>query len=143
MDRAVKTPCLGRERELRQAVLLSFFRPAPEQFSRLQHLSERDWRRLLHWLDSSGLALYFLGRLIELDSTGILPQEVLARLEQNLADNTVRMRSLLSECVAIHREFERAGLSHALLKGFSLSPDSVPNPQQRSQSRSGLPGRGG
>jgi hypothetical protein len=133
IDRDLETQRLGRERELRQAVLLSFCEPVPAEFLRLQHVSPRQWRRLLHWLDISGLALYFLDRLIELESTGILPREVLARLEQNLAENTARMRSLLAECIAIHREFERAGLSYAILKGFSLSPDSVPTPQQRSQ----------
>jgi hypothetical protein len=62
-----------------------------------------------------------------------LPSAVLARLRRNLADNTIRMRAMMEETVSIHREFELEGISHALLKGFSLWPDSAPKPGLRSQ----------
>jgi len=124
---------LSREQLTRQAVLMAFCDPLPPQCSRLRRLTAEEWRRLLRWLDTSGLALYFLDRLTELRLTRIVPPGVLARLEQNLADNTGRMRSLLAESISIHGEFQRAGLSYALLKGFSLWPHSVPHPELRSQ----------
>lgn len=121
------------ELQLRQAVLLTFCDPPPDMCARLRGLSGMEWQRLLHWLDTSGLALYLLDRLHELKQTEILPPDVHARLQQNLADNTARTAAMIAELTAIHREFQRAGLSYAILKGFSLSPSSVPRPELRSQ----------
>jgi len=41
--------------------------------------------------------------------------------------------AMIAELSAIHREFQRAALSYAILKGFSLWPASVPRPELRSQ----------
>jgi hypothetical protein len=121
------------EQLAREAALLAFCDPLPQKCSLLRRLSVQEWRQLLRWLDVHGLTLYLLDRLAELRLTRIMPPDILARLNENLADNTARMRSLLAETISIHREFERAGLSYALLKGFSLWPDSVPRPELRSQ----------
>jgi hypothetical protein len=118
---------------MREAALLIFCDSQPEACSRLWHLSGTDWQRLLRWLDTSGLALYFLARVTELNQSDMLPSLVFARLQQNLADNTSRMESMLTEFSAIHREFQRAALRYATLKGFSLWPSSVPSPELRSQ----------
>jgi hypothetical protein len=114
-------------------VLLIFCDPLPQQCSRLQYLSRREWQHLLHWLDTSGLALYFLDRIIELELCDWLPSTVFARLQQNLKDNTERTGSMVAESVAIQREFQDAQLSYAMLKGLSLWPISVPKPELRSQ----------
>lgn len=63
----------------------------------------------------------------------MLPEKVLARLRQNLADNTARTAAMMAESASIHRSFQKAGLSYATLKGFSLWPLSVPVPELRSQ----------
>jgi Uncharacterised nucleotidyltransferase len=118
---------------LREAVLLMFCEPFPPQCARLQHLSKTEWRSLLHWLDISGLALYFLDRIVELKLTDWLPPGVLARLQQNLADNTERTHVMIAESIAIQRAFQEARLSYANLKGLSLWPSSVPRPELRSQ----------
>jgi hypothetical protein len=88
---------------------------------------------LLVWLDTSGLALYFLDRVIELQRDEMFPPAVFARLQQNLADNTARTESMIAELSAIHREFQRASLSYATLKGISFWPSCVPRPELRSQ----------
>ena len=124
---------LTKEQQLHHAVLQIFFNPSAEQSRRLSLLSEHEWNRLLHWLDISGLALYFLDRLAELQWQGLLPAHVQARLQQNLADNATRMHSMIAESGALHEEFEQAGLSHALLKGISLWPSALPKPELRSQ----------
>jgi len=124
---------LRREGQMREAVLLSFCEPLPKECFRLRHLSGRDWRKLLRWLDTSGLALYFLDRMTQLELSDILPSEVLARLLQNLADNTVRSYGMMAEQTAIQRGFQSAALSYAVLKGFSLWPSSLPWPEFRSQ----------
>lgn len=128
----MRTP-LSRAMQLREAVLLSFCDPLPKEYTRLVHLSLEEWNGLLHSLDTSGLALYFLDRLKELGLAGIVPAPVLARLEQNLADNTERIHGMIAESVAIQLRFQEAGLCYAVVKGFSLWPLSVPKPELRSQ----------
>ena len=128
----VAQPSRG-EWPLREVVLLIFCEPVPQQCIRLQNLSGSEWRKLQHWLDISGLALYFLDRIVELKLTDWLPPGVLARLRENLADNTERTRGMIAESIAIQRQFQAAGLSYAKLKGLSLWPSSVPRPELRSQ----------
>ncbi len=118
---------------MHEAVLSTFCDPLPEQYAKLWHLSAQEWQTLLHWLDTSGLALYFLDRVLELQLSQLLPRAVMARLQQNLIDNTERMRGMVDESIALHSEFQNANLSYATLKGFSLWPYSVPKPQLRSQ----------
>jgi len=122
-----------REQWILSAVLLSFCNPLPEQCLQLVHLSAIEWRNLLTWLDISGLALYFLDRLMEQGLRDRLPEAVFGRLQQNLTDNTKRTRGMMDESVAIQRGFQEAGLSYAVMKGFSLTPDSVPRPELRHQ----------
>ena len=117
----------------REAALLIFCEPVPHQCLQLQYLSARGWRRLVHWLDISGLALYFLDRIVELHLTDWLPPDVLARLKENLRDNTERTHGMIAESIAIQREFQEARLCYANLKGLSLWPSSVPRPELRSQ----------
>ncbi|MFL6307789.1 MAG: nucleotidyltransferase family protein [Candidatus Sulfotelmatobacter sp.] len=121
------------EQLTREAVLLTFCDPLPQRCSRLQHLSSREWQHLLRWLDLSGLALYFLDRLIELQLGHWLPPSVLGRLQRNLIDNAERTRSMIAESIAIQKEFQEACLSYAKLKGLSLWPSSVAKPELRSQ----------
>jgi hypothetical protein len=124
---------LSREQLLREAVLLTFCDPLPEQCGRLEDLSESQWQKLLHWLDIGGLALYFLDRMAELQLCDMLPPGVLARLQGNLHDNIGRTRGMAAESVAIQQEFQGAGLLYAMLKGFSLCPESVPKAELRHQ----------
>jgi hypothetical protein len=114
-------------------VLLSFCDPLPQCCSRLSNLPEKDWRKLLNWLDISGLALYFLDRMTELQLCNLLPCDVISRLQQNLQDNIARTHGMVAESVAIQQEFQKACLSYATLKGFSLFPSSTPKPELRHQ----------
>jgi hypothetical protein len=124
---------LSRALQLREAVLLLFCDPLGMEYARLLHLSRKEWTDLLRWLDTSGLALYFFDRLKELDLLQLLPPAVLARLQQNLADNTERIAEMIAESAVIQRRFQEARLSYAVLKGFSLWPISVPKLELRSQ----------
>jgi hypothetical protein len=118
---------------MRKAVLLSFCTPVPERCALLWQLSAKEWKRLLPWLDTSGLALYFLDRMTELGWSEMLPVEVISRLRQNLEDNRVRTDAMIEESAEIQRSFQGAGLSYAMLKGFSLWPHSVRTLELRSQ----------
>jgi hypothetical protein len=114
-------------------VLLSFSDPPPKQWLLLQHLSSGEWQKLLNWLDVSGLALYFLNRLVQLDVCDMLPPAVIERLQQNMMDNAGRTHGMIAESVSIQSEFQKAGLSYAILKGLSLCPNSVQRPELRHQ----------
>lgn len=119
--------------QTRLALLRLFSEPIPRECLRLWLLSPREWGQALHWLDVSGLALYFLARVLEKHLDPMLPRTVLHRLRQNLADNTLRTSWMLAESMAIQREFQRSGFLYAVLKGFSLWPHSVPRLELRSQ----------
>jgi len=126
----------GKRRDdegIREAALFTFLDPLPNQCSLLLDLSQREWNRLLRWLDISGLALYFLDRIVSLRITDWLPRTVFERLQQNLFDNTRRTESMIAESTAIQAGFQAATLSYANLKGLSYWPASVPNPVLRSQ----------
>jgi hypothetical protein len=124
---------LSRDQCAREAVLLSFCDPLPDQCLQLLRLSTREWRKLLEWLDISGLALYFLDRLEELGIRHRMPAAVTSRLQGNLIDNAMRTSGMIAESVAIQQEFQDARLAYAVLKGFSLCPISVPRPELRHQ----------
>ncbi|QMV20003.1 hypothetical protein GOB94_15930 [Granulicella sp. 5B5] len=117
----------------RQAVLLLFCDPMPTQCLMIADLSHAEWRRLLHWLDISGLALYFLERLRHLNLDCILPSFVLARLKQNQTDNTARTHGMIAESIRIQTAFQRENVVYAILKGISLCPVSVQRPELRHQ----------
>jgi Uncharacterised nucleotidyltransferase len=129
----VGMPALTREQWILSTVLLSFCDPLPEQCLHLAQLSAAEWRKLLIWLDISGLALYFLDRLTEQELRDRMPAAVIGRLQQNLTDNTKRTRGMIDESVTVQRAFQEAGLSYAVMKGFSLCPESVPRPELRHQ----------
>lgn len=110
-----------------------FCDPVQMEYTRLLQRSCKQWEELLPWLDTSGLALYFLDRVKEVGLLNALPQPVVARLQKNLADNSQRMEGMIAESTSLQRSFQEAGLSYAVLKGFSLWPISVPKPELRSQ----------
>lgn len=124
---------LTRKEELRRAVLRVVSNASPDGLVLLASTNDREWHELLRWLDISGIALYLYDRLRGLGQDSILPDSVRRRLKENLADNTKRTRQMTAEAVAIRDAFDHARLSFALLKGLSLSPDSVVRPELRSQ----------
>jgi Uncharacterised nucleotidyltransferase len=124
---------LSRAMQLRKAVLMVFCNPVRTELGRLLHATPKEWEELLTWLDTSGLALYFLDRVEEAGLLNSLPAPVVTQLRNRLADNTQRLEELMSESTAIQRSFQKAGLSYAVLKGFSLWPTSVPKLVLRSQ----------
>ncbi len=117
----------------REAALLSLCHLKPEYADRLSALSQGEWRKLLYWLDVSGLSLYFAHRMNELNIQGSLPLAVNQRLQQNLSDNRVRVQDLLREFAELQIEFQRVGITYAVLKGFSLCPSSAAMAELRHQ----------
>ena len=116
-----------------EAVVAAFHDPAEMSAERLSRFTARDWQRSYHWLDASGMALYFLDRVESLRIENALPAATLERLRGNLADNRQRSSTMLVEFASLNQAFQRAGLVYANLKGFSLSPESCPRPELRCQ----------
>jgi hypothetical protein len=116
-----------------EAVVAAFHETAEESARRLSALSAREWERSYHWLDASGMALYFLDRVESSHIESVLPPATLKRLCGNLADNRGRSSAMWAEFAALNRSFEAAGLVYANLKGFTLSPESSPRPELRCQ----------
>jgi Uncharacterised nucleotidyltransferase len=100
---------------------------------RLGRFTVRDWRRHIHWLDTSGLALYFLNRITTLGLEKSVPVTVLGELQQRYTDNQLRTRDLFDEFALINKKFQMAGLRYVNLKGFSLVPEYCPDPSLRYQ----------
>lgn len=124
------------ERRVVEAVIAVFndcLDPADRLDDLLSAASYRDWVRSYHWLDASGMVLYFLSRLESLQLHGVLPPETLRRFRQNRADNRARTVSMMTEFVALNQAFKHAGVQFCNLKGFTLSPDSCPDPTLRCQ----------
>jgi len=132
-DSAVSSQRISREQRIHEAVLLSFLIPVPGQIEQLLMLSPKEWQRLIRWLDVSGLALYLLDRFIQLELLDEMPKSTVDDLQQRMKNNAQRTHGMLDESVAIQREFQRAGLCYAVMKGVSLCPSSVPRPELRHQ----------
>ena len=121
-------------RQLAAAVVASFRTEGTDVIrGRFTGFDERQWMRTEDWLHTSGLALYFLDRTRQLEIVDVIPVRILNELERNLADNRVRTAGLFQEFVKINMEFQRAQLSYANLRGFTLIPCACSDPAYRYQ----------
>jgi hypothetical protein len=100
----------------------------------LQRFSDLDWKKTLAWLDNSGLALYLHRKLRDMGASEVLPPLILARLNQNLADNRRRVDRMTQELESLNQNFDQAGVNYILLKGFSLVPAFCPDAELRAPS---------
>ena len=123
----------ARKKSLRARVLTSFAQTPELAAASLARFSEKAWRAELSWLDTSGLALYLLDHLSSHQCQGVMPPPILARLQQNLADNRARNAAMLVEACALTQAFQRENILFIHCKGITLSPDSVPDPALRYQ----------
>ncbi len=94
---------------------------------RLSKFTVRDWRRTYQWLDDSGLALYLLRYLQNSGAAGMLPPEVLARLESSLNENRLRCEFIAESFATVNQLFQQAGIPFAVIKGPSLIPEYCPD----------------
>jgi hypothetical protein len=85
-------------------------------------------------LDRSGLTLYFLRCLHDLEATDLLPPAILTRFEGNATQNRRRLDFIANEFGSINQRFQRAGVNFAVVKGFSLVPEFCPDAVLRAAS---------
>jgi hypothetical protein len=99
----------------------------------LPALDSKPGHALLQWLDRSGLALTFLRRLQDFEATPRIPLEWRQVLSRRMTQNVERTRDLLDEAQRLNSAFRAFGLTAALIKGFSLTPDFCQEPFLRHQ----------
>jgi hypothetical protein len=128
-----ESKALARATRLKEAVLATFRSTSAEAEARFAFFDSSDWQRILYWLDISGLALYLLDRLTELGLERCLPEPILDGFKQNLTENRERTAAIFQEAAAISRQMRRQRVTFALLKGITLTPDSVPDSSLRWQ----------
>jgi Uncharacterised nucleotidyltransferase len=129
----IETKQSARALRLKESVLASFYEPAPAVRARLGEFKLNDWLRAKYWLDVSGLALYFLDRLIALNLESCVPASFLDQLHAHWKDNRDRCDSLFAEMVELTRALHQQNIECAVLKGISLPPESVPESALRNQ----------
>lgn len=94
----------------------------------LKALGDPEWRRLLAFCDDSQLTL-----LIALLPPDCLPNWVLARVNENLADNALRFERIKAAYRESAEVLAKAGVEHIVIKGFTQVPEYVVDPRFRSQ----------
>jgi hypothetical protein len=129
----IDTRTLNRTLRLKETVIASFCEPTRDVAARLREFSASDWQKIQFWLDASGIALYLLERLTTLKLQHLLPESLLTRLQENLHNNRERTNALFEEAVTINHALQEKGIQFALLKGATLTPDSVPDNAFRTQ----------
>jgi len=99
----------------------------------VRNASDTQHRRLLRWLDQSGLALYFLDRLQQLNAADQLPNTLRHGLEMRLAANRQRSADMFEEFRRVTNSFTDSGVTFCAIKGLSLVPDFCPAQHLRHQ----------
>lgn len=109
------------------AIVASFSASREEARTLLSHFTAENWARTEYWLDSSGLALYFLDIVQTRRLRGTIDSRILEKLQRKLGDNKLRLGTMFREWIDINRSFQSAGIAYANLKGFTLFPHSCPD----------------
>jgi hypothetical protein len=123
-------------RDLAEAIVKFLASPDAKQecAACLTRFTQCDWERTLAWLHDSGLALYFLRRLKDTNTTSTIPAGILQQLEENQRCNQARTECLAGQFRILNQAFDQAGVHYAVIKGFSLVPQFCPNAYLRPQS---------
>lgn len=121
-----RNSAVARRRQLKQAILEVCANADTPAASLFTGFSEDDWQGVLRWLDMSGMALYFIDRVRRSGLGSSLPERILRLLDLRLERNRERTRAMLEDVRMLAGWFDAASIEYALLKGISLTPDSVP-----------------
>jgi hypothetical protein len=100
----------------------------------LKTCGRKDVERFLQWLDHSGLTLYFLSRLKDYKGIEHVSVSFREALDRRFRSNCNRVEKMLREFGKVNDALKNRGVSHAFLKGFTLTPEFCPDPCLRHQS---------
>jgi hypothetical protein len=123
-----------REAFLKRAIL-SALKPQSDlaPIEVLRHGDRTATKKLLLWLDQSGLALYFFHRLQREKALDLVSADLRQAFEQRTQQNRLRMHAMLSEFSNLNRSFRNHGVRYSAMKGFTLVPEYCPDPSLRHQ----------
>ncbi len=123
------------KQSLTHAILhqLNLSNSQPQDRSIWQTFNLKEWEQALNWMDTSGLALYFLNRVQAANAADLLPESVRTRLMRGHTENRARVSLMAEELRMLCQLLGGAGIDFLLLKGFALVPDYCPDPSLRSQ----------
>ena len=111
-----------------EAVVATLRDPIERSLECLGAFTYPDWVRSYHWLDASGMAIYFLRQLENLAIEDAIPAAMLRRLRQNLADNRRRTAAMFADFTAINRAFSGQACGTAISKASRSCPIPAPTP---------------
>lgn len=101
--------------------------------AQLSAASSHAWEKTDYWLDTSGLAFYFLDQVNSLGIVDTVHPKLLQRLRSNLRKNEVRSAAMFREFAALNGCFRSAAITYLNHKGFTLCPHACPVPKLRHQ----------
>jgi hypothetical protein len=96
---------------------------------RLHELTGASWHDLLNFCDLAHLTLPLV-----MTCQDAAPAWVVARANEKLADNKLRVMRIESAYTEIARAFDYAGIKHLVIKGFAQCPEFVGTLEYRMQS---------
>ena len=121
------------DRLLVHAIVQVFRGDAERSFVQLSTASPHAWEKTEYWINTSGLAFYFLDQVTALGIADAVHPRVFQRLRANLRKNKVRAAAMFREFVGLNAAFRSAGVTYFNHKGFTLCPHACPFPEQRHQ----------
>ncbi len=122
-------------RELQKHAILACLRARPD-FSGLRTVAgspPEELRKLLRWIDESGLAIYFLRQISAHDRFRDLNPWFRSELSEREKANRRRTRLMLAEFMRINEVLRSACADYAVVKGFSLAGEFCSEPWLRHQ----------
>jgi hypothetical protein len=117
-----------------RSIIASFSENAETMRREFSVFTAHDWKSTEFWLDTSGLALYFIDRVETANLVGAIDGSVLDRLRRKRENNRLRAAAMMRELAGLNRALVDADVRFANLKGFTLSPHSFSDPALRYQS---------
>ena len=106
--------------------------PSDERALELGRFRPRQWHSSMHWLVTSGLALYLLEELRRAGQLHVVPAATRATLEEMWSASEARVQSLQATLFDLNQRFCAAGLRFANWKGFATVPEFCPDARLRS-----------
>ncbi|HWG58238.1 MAG TPA: nucleotidyltransferase family protein [Candidatus Acidoferrales bacterium] len=120
---------------IQKRAVLATLRATPDfsQLPLLRRMKPSEQKRLLRWLEISGLAFHFFERLRTGGKLSEIPSEMAESLASKLDANSRRMEDMFAEFRRVNAAFRKRGFRHAFVKGFTLFPDFCADRKLRHQ----------
>ncbi|MFN8006568.1 MAG: nucleotidyltransferase family protein [Terriglobia bacterium] len=96
-------------------------------------ISEIQWEKALHEMDSGGMVFHFLSKMTVRGDLKLLPPRIQERLFRNLRDQSQRQTVICKEFLELNRLLKQEGVRYLCLKGLTSYPEFIEDPLYRVQ----------